>query len=649
MRRTQQDLVPRNGDTPVVGIVARISGCANQKELSLEDQEDHGKEVVAELYDGPVEYRVVATKGKGEALDRPELAEIEKLLRTRELDLLVMEDVGRLVRGVDAVRLWGIAVDHGVRCIAPNDCCDTADDSWEEDLISACRDHVGHNAHTSKRLKKKLMNRFKKFGGATALPIAGYIKAEDAKTYDDWRKDEAATPIIQAGLDRLEQDGNCSAVADMFNSKGFSPGPYCRNGKWDGSMVRRYYKNSILQGMPARGHRHTIKHHENGRRVSVKNPNGAEFIECPHLAHVDPDQLDRVNAFLKNRNAKLGRKPVNGNDPLKGVPRKRTVFPGQHARCWYCGHHCVWGANGIKKNLMCSGAREWKCWNSIGFDGPQAVDKIIQIIVAELYGLEGFDAQWKEFVEAAKRERGNRSKDVEKLQRDVQAHAREQRHVMEAVASCGSFPLLQAKLQELDSQGRDLTFRRRKLEREQQRDLLLPDSVFELRTLLEVEFAQQAVTSQEFGDLLRLLVPQFFVYVVRHRDGGHLLPRAKLTLNLGAMWPDVGGVEGLSDLLTREVTLDLFEPPQRERIRRESAALAAAGVKQRDIARQLSEPATQAAVQKAIASHKQLMAAGLESPYGFVDEPPDDYPKLRRHKNAKYCFEPLEGYVRPAL
>ncbi len=386
---------------------------------------------------------------------------------------------------------------------------DTADESWEEDLISACRDHVGHNAHTSKRLKKKLMNRFKKFGGATALQIAGYTKPEGAKTYDDWRKDDAATSIIQAGLDQLERGGNCSAVADAFNVEGFMPGPFCRNGKWDGSMVRRFYKNSIFKGTPARGHRHTTKRHETGRRVSVKNPNGPESIECPHLAHVDPDQLDRVNALLKNRNSKLGRKRVNGSDPLKGVPRKRTVFPGQHARCWYCGHRFVWGGNGITKNLMCSRARETKCWNSIGFDGPQAVAKIIQVIVRELCGLDGFDAQWKELVEAARRERGNTSKEVEKLLRDEQSHARERRHVMDAVASCGSFPLLQEKLGELELQGRDLIYRRRKLEREQQRELQLPDSVLELCTLLENEFARQAVTSQEFGDLLRLLVPQF--------------------------------------------------------------------------------------------------------------------------------------------
>ena len=49
-----------------MGIVARISGCSKQKEVSLDDQEDHGKEVVAELYEGPADCRVIATKGKGD-------------------------------------------------------------------------------------------------------------------------------------------------------------------------------------------------------------------------------------------------------------------------------------------------------------------------------------------------------------------------------------------------------------------------------------------------------------------------------------------------------------------------------------------------------------------------------------------------------
>src|SRR5262245_19548078 len=115
-------LRPRNGRVLVVGIIARISGCNRQKEVSLDDQVDHGKEEVGHLYQGPVEYDVIATKGKGERLDRPELAQIEKLFRSRKLDLCIMEDTGRLVRGSEAVRLFGIAVDHGTRVVAPNDC-----------------------------------------------------------------------------------------------------------------------------------------------------------------------------------------------------------------------------------------------------------------------------------------------------------------------------------------------------------------------------------------------------------------------------------------------------------------------------------------------------------------------------------------------
>lgn len=239
-------LRPRNGHTLVVGIVARISGCANQKELSLEDQQDHGKEVVAELHEGAAstEYRIIATKGRGERLDRRELEQIRQELLRAELDVLVIEDMGRLVRGVEAARHFGPAVDHGTRAISPNDRGDTLNPTWERDALAACRDHVAHNAHTSRRLKHKLMNRFLKFGGATARPIAGYEVPPDAKTYADWRKQEDATPVIAEGMRRLRQTKKFEAVAESFNAVpyrggvGFPPGPYCRRMRWDGKMVR---------------------------------------------------------------------------------------------------------------------------------------------------------------------------------------------------------------------------------------------------------------------------------------------------------------------------------------------------------------------------------------------------------------------------
>jgi len=642
-------LVPRNGHTFVATIVARISGCQNQKELSLEDQEDHGKQVLAENnYLGPIEYRIVATKGKGERLDRPELEKIEAMLRTGELDVLVVEDIGRLVRGTEAARLCGIAVDHGTRVIAPNDCIDTLDASWEEDVISACRDHVGHNAHTSKRLKMKLLNRFVKFGGATAREIYGYVKPEGAKTYDDWQKDPTAIPIYEEWKLRLRETGNCSAIADWLNRLKVPTGKYARRKTWDGAMVRRITANPLLKGIARRGRNHTVKHHETGRRVSVRNPKGPQFYECRHLAFWTPEEFDELNAVLEKSNAPYQRKLVNGIDPRRRVPRKRTRFPGQHACCWYCGQRYVWGGNGVTDNLMCCGSRHWNCWNSVGFHGALAAQRLVQAITEETYRLDGFDDQFRNLVQHA-RDDVHLDQRWEKLRRSEEGHVQKKENVVAAIAEYGPRPMFQQKLVELDVTERELARERRELERLGNRTLKLPESVTWLRQMLEKRFQELATDSPEFGDLMRQLVPEFHVYLVRLCDGGHLLPRAKVKLALGGIIPDVAHVSGLGELLTRELTLNLFEPPQRERIREAAVRLTAQGLDQRQIAQQLPEKATQTAVQRALAMDRKMRQLGLETPYLLVPEPPAGYSKLRRHLNPKYRLQPLDGYERPKI
>lgn len=643
-------ITPRNGHTLEVGVVARISGCANQKELSLEDQQDHARQVVAELYDGPCNFRVTATKGKGERLDRPELREIEDVLRTGELDFLIAEDIGRLVRGADAVRLCGIAVDNRTRVIAPNDCIDTAEDSWEEDVISACRDHVGHNAHTSKRLKQKLMNRFVRHGGATPCETFGYIKQPGAKTYDDWQKDPGTIEVFAEWLRILQETGNCSAVADFLNREAIPTGKYCRRRTWNGPMVRRITRNPLLKGMPGRGFTHTIKHHETGRRIAVKNPQGPKFREYPHLAYWDAADFDEINLRLDEANWKNRRKPLDGRDPLWRVARKRTRFPGQHVCCWYCGRQCVWGGNGINENLMCSGARQWRCWNSIGFSGSLATERIIQAITSELAGLEGFAEQFRGLVEQARREGGTTpTQALHVLSKNEQELARRKENLIAAITDFGAKPEFRQKLMELEAQEKELTMRRLKLKRLREKGLKLPDSIPELRRMFDEKFRTLAHGSPEFGDLLRLIVPQFHVYLVRLCDGGHLLPRARVTLNLAGVASDTAQVPELEALLTRTLTLDLFEPPQRERIREEIGRLTARGLKQRQIASCLPEKATQAVVSKANILARMMRERGLDTAYEVVMKPPQDYLKLRRCRNPRYTFQMKEGYQRPMI
>jgi site-specific DNA recombinase len=63
----------------------------------------------------------------------------------------------------------------------------------------------------------------------------------------------------------------------------------------------------------------------------------------------------------------------------------------------------------------------------------------------------------------------------------------------------------------------------------------------------------------------------------------------------------------------------------------------------------LPETPTQPAVSNALALDRMMRERNLETPYEFVSEPPEDYAKLRRHKNAKYRFEPAPDHVPPPI
>ena len=321
-----------------------------------------------------------------------------------------------------------------------------------------------------------------------------------------------------------------------------------------------------------------------------------------------------------------------------------------HSRCWYCGFHYVWGANGVTENLMCSNSREWHCWHSIGFPGPRAVDLLVAAICDQLPRLDQFDDQFAAMVALAGRELEEESAgDWKRLRADEKTHSREKANLLKTIKRSGPRPLLIEELDALEARGQDLLMRRHRLEHRRRSGLVLPEAPSVLRGMLEEEFGRLTRESPEFSTLMQKLVPDFFVYAVRRCDGGHLHPRAKVTLNLAGTYPDLNLLPGCHRLLTQELTLDLFDPPQPERIREASVRLAATGMKPTAIAREIKERPTATAVRNALGLHQKMLSCGLDNPYVVVSDPPDDYPKLRRHKNARYSFKPLPGYERPPL
>ena len=245
---------------------------------------------------------------------------------------------------------------------------------------------------------------------------------------------------------------------------------------------------------------------------------------------------------------------MNGTDLRWRVPRKRTRFPGQFATCWYCGRQFVWGGNGLKDDLMCSGARHYDCWNSITFNGPVAVKKLVAVITDELCKLEGFGAQFSELVLAAKNGQAN---DSTERRRQLAAEERSLQETREnLVAAIGQFgprPMFAERIAELDQRAfvSGLGVLQR-LESVRAETIELPDSVTQPRML--EQHLESLHCLPEFGDLMRQLVPEFVVYSVRLCDGGTRGREPKVKLNLGGSIADVQRVPGLQPPCGRDLT-----------------------------------------------------------------------------------------------
>lgn len=85
--------------------------------------------------------------------------------------------------------------------------------------------------------------------------------------------------------------------------------------------------------------------------------------------------------------------------------------------------------------------------------------------------------------------------------------------------------------------------------------------------MIEQTFRNLVADAPEFGRLLRQVVPEFHVDMIRLYDGCHLLPSACVALSLSGVVPDGRHAPGVAALFTRTVAQDLFEAPQRERSR----------------------------------------------------------------------------------
>ena len=627
------------GDLRVLTI-ARIS-TVHQDARSLGDQAAFCEKYVRDRYPGGARFDSITGQGSGEILDRRDLAEAEARVESGVYDVVVVEDLGRICRRNRAIDFCELCEDAGTRLIAVNDSIDTARDDWRLHAGFATMKHESSNKDTSKRICRSQRNRFVQ-GGVVQTLTYGYIKPPGTITDDQVRKMPEAEPVYEGWATRLEGGASYAEVADWLNALGVPTGEWARSDRWTGTMVGRVTRNPILKGV----RRHNVlvsrRHNKSGRHRSVTAPAGDLLLRnVPHLAFIEPGRYDRLIALLDGRNAACARGRREGApDGRAGVPKKRTVWPGQHVACGVCGRLFYWGGHGKAGYLMCSGARAHSCWNGATFEGADAARRLAGAVLSLAEGLADFDAAFLAEAEAAAAARNTaRAERLRGLDSEVKRVEAEVGNLVDAVALMGLSDALRARLAEVEARKARLSGERADL-------LRRPDQVPPLPTLEELkararsEVGRLAFDDPGFGRLMHLLVPRVEVFPCRLLDGGKVQLRAMMRVDLAPLLGAPG--EALGGLVSRTITVDLFDPPQRAACRERVVALRAAGLTERRAADELGLTVT--AAQNAMALHRRMLAEGLADAYVPLTSAPGGQGRLRRQSHARYRFEPLAGY-----
>jgi site-specific DNA recombinase len=198
-------------------LICRVSspGEGKQDIRSLDDQEALLRRWLKEHIDQPVEVTVIAGTGSGERLDRKETEQAEELVESRQVDLMLAEDLGRIFRRNRALDFCELAEDYDCRVVAINDRVDTSQDGWRLSAGFAAMRHEMYNADTGKRIRRTLRKRFEQ-GGAVQFVIYGYIKPSGAKLDSELQKDPAAQAVYDEWFSRLEQGATYAEIADRL-------------------------------------------------------------------------------------------------------------------------------------------------------------------------------------------------------------------------------------------------------------------------------------------------------------------------------------------------------------------------------------------------------------------------------------------------
>lgn len=566
-----QPLVPRSGSTLSVIALGRIS-TIHQDVENIDASYRYIQDYLHKMYSGPLSLKLLGEQASGMRTDRATIREAEELIASGSIDLVIAEDLGRIYRNpryqFDFVQN---AVDAGTRVICIGDNLDTADENWEVTMGAAALRHGLHIPDTRRRVRRTATHAFHR-GGMVLKIRYGYRKLnrDEAATGDFGpvglriAKRDDCTSTIQEIARRVIRGDPYASVSDWLNAEGIVPGDYVKRGRWTPSLIADLLADPILAGV--RTFRDTICQpiFRTGRhRTSVNST--PESKHYPQLAHLTSDEFATVTAAMAERRRQL-RTDRSKQAKRRGVPRSRTLWPGQSASCAVCGGILYY----IGSHLRCSnslprnGAR---CWNRVQLPAAIMRERLVTWLTSRLPAGSPLrqrlvEVTW-EFYERSLGLRQSRNAAAGQ----AEALRRQAANLSAAIAAGGEMLSLVQRLKSVEASLAEVQAKSSGVE-VQTVESGVVQSQKDFEAHLPEALLHLTGHSFEMARLLRQLVPQLTVHPVQALDTRQVRPRAKLKVSWQVL--ESGDSPGAPDEL---LAFDCFTPPAHIRAARDCCEL----------------------------------------------------------------------------
>ena len=117
----------------------------------------------------------------------------------------------------------------------------------------------------------------------------------------------------------------------------------------------------------------------------------------------------------------------------------------------------VWGGNGIKDHLQCTGSRQYKCWHSTGIHGGRLAAKAVLSVWELLDRVAGLQEDLFEIASShTDRPTANLQVALNRLESAESELAKQEQNLLDTIAAYGPSPMVENGMKTLSDKKRKL-------------------------------------------------------------------------------------------------------------------------------------------------------------------------------------------------